>query len=61
MSGIINAFFNCLPGIILLAGIVGHQIARERAARRAFDRERDEWEQLMNAHAERLREEGGRR
>ena len=58
MSGIINAFFNCLPGIILLAVIVGYQIARDRAARRAFDRERDEWEQLMNAQPERLRGEG---
>lgn len=55
MSGIINAFFNCLPGIILIAGIVGYQIASERAARRAFDRERDEWEQLMNAQSQRLR------
>ena len=55
MSAIIEAFVNCMPGIILVAGIVAYQVIEDRAARKSFERERERWTH-EDAHAERLRE-----
>lgn len=52
MSAIIEAFFNCLPGIILVAGIAAYQVIEDRAARRYFERERERWTH-EDAHAAR--------
>ena len=57
MSAIIEAFVNCMPGIILVAGIVAYQVIEDRAARKSFEREREKWTH-ESAHAERLRGEG---
>ena len=57
MSAIIEAFVNCLPGIILVAGIAAYQVIEDKAARKSFGREREKWAH-EDAHAERLRGEG---
>ena len=40
-----NVITNMLPGIIVLAIVVGFQIARERACNRAFKHERNKWKE----------------
>lgn len=57
MGEIIEAFFNCLPGIILVVGIAVYQVIEDRAARKSFERERERWT-YEDSHAERLRGEG---
>ena len=57
MSAIIEAFFGCLPGIILVAGIAAYQVIEDRAARKLFERERERWVH-EDAQPERLRGEG---
>lgn len=54
MCEIIEAFFNCLPGIIVVAGIATYQTIENRAARKAFERERRVWKK-EDAHAKQLR------
>ena len=51
MSAIIEAFFNCLPGIILVAGIAAYQAIEDRAARELFERECEKWTH-EDAHVE---------
>lgn len=40
-----SAITDMLPGIIVLAIVVGFQIAKERACNRAFKNERNKWKE----------------